>query len=303
MKSYAITKRKVSVIMPAYNAQDYIAEAINSILSQTFSDFSFIIINDGSTDKTAEIVQSYDDNRILFIENPQNIGLVNSLNLGLSYAEGEYVARMDSDDISLPQRLEKQVAFMDSNPDVGVLGTWMLVFGNRNSVTETPAVVGVIDMVYGPPVCHPTVMLRKSVLEEHALRYDCACEYCEDYDLWFRAIHFTKIANLQEVLLHYRWHDANISSVYNVVQLQNSMKVRARVLDFLSSSKKIRMFLLDEKEEIQIKLFGVIPCIAGIMWGTKKSVYKLFGFIPLLRIKRDAVYLFSFLKVAQIFRK
>ena len=113
---------KVTVLMPVYNCEKYLRESIESILNQTFKDFEFLIINDGSSDKSAEIVESYNDNRINFVQNEKNIGLAASLNRGLDIAKGEYIARMDADDISLPERLEKQVRFMETNPQIGICG-------------------------------------------------------------------------------------------------------------------------------------------------------------------------------------
>ena len=118
--------------MPAYNAEKYINEAIDSILAQTFTDFEFIIIDDGSTDSTCAIVESYSDSRIRFFKNEHNLGVAATLNRGLDLARGEYIARMDADDISLPTRFEKQAAYMDSHPDVVVCGTGVECFGARH---------------------------------------------------------------------------------------------------------------------------------------------------------------------------
>ena len=120
---------KLSVIMPAYNAEKYIGEAIESILNQTFTDFEFIIIDDGSSDHTADIIKGFHDERIRFIQNEKNSGVANTLNKGLELSQGEYIARMDADDISLPARFEKQVAFMEANPDVAVVGCGIELFG------------------------------------------------------------------------------------------------------------------------------------------------------------------------------
>lgn len=120
---------KVSVVMPAYNAEKYIGESIKSILNQTFIDFEFIIINDGSRDRTKEIILSYSNDRIVYLENEINSGIVVTLNKGLEYATGEYIARMDADDIAVAERLEKQIEFMEENKDVGVLGTGICIFG------------------------------------------------------------------------------------------------------------------------------------------------------------------------------
>ena len=123
---------KITVLMPVYNGEKYLKESIESILKQTFRDFEFLIINDTSTDESEKIIRSFKDSRIKLIKNEKNIGLTKSLNKGLDLAKGEYMARMDADDISLPKRLEIQVAFMDKNPKIGVIGAWAKVIGESN---------------------------------------------------------------------------------------------------------------------------------------------------------------------------
>jgi glycosyltransferase involved in cell wall biosynthesis len=128
----------VTVLMPVYNTEMYLKEAIDSILNQTFRDFEFIVINDGSTDSTSDIIESYSDPRIIYLQNEKNLGVATSLNKGLSIAKGTYIARMDGDDVSRCDRLEKQVAFMDANPEIGVCGTWLETIGDRNEVWSPP---------------------------------------------------------------------------------------------------------------------------------------------------------------------
>lgn len=113
--------------MPVYNAEKFLKPAIESILNQTFSDFELIIIDDNSNDKTADIIKSYNDNRIKHIVNPNRIGFTNSLNQGLKIAQGDYIARMDADDISDPERFSKEIEFLENNPDIGVCGSWMKI--------------------------------------------------------------------------------------------------------------------------------------------------------------------------------
>ena len=122
---------KVAVLMSVYNGEKYLREAINSILSQTFNDFEFLIINDGSTDGTADILKSYTDSRIKIINNEKNIGLTKSLNKGLKIAKGEYIARQDADDISMPERLKEEVAFLEIHKDYAVVGTFVKIL-NEN---------------------------------------------------------------------------------------------------------------------------------------------------------------------------
>lgn len=200
----------VSVVMPAYNGGKYLREAIDSILAQTFTDFEFIIINDGSTDGTKEIILSYDDPRIVYLENEQNSGICVTLNRGIDAARGKYIARMDSDDISLPERFARQVEYMDAHPGIGVLGTDIEVFGEG----ITPYV---FEQLHTPEECHagllfnscfahPSVMIRKNVLKENILKYNDDFRGLEDYELWWQISKHSKLNNLPEALLRYRHH-------------------------------------------------------------------------------------------------
>ena len=204
--------------MANYNTRiEYLREAIDSILNQTFSDFEFIIIDDGSTDDSLKFIKAYNDDRIVIIENTQNLGLTTSLNIGLSLANGKYIARMDSDDVSLPERFEKQVKFMDENPDVIVCGTWFEKFGVENIVRKP-----VIDnfeyyrcqlLFRDTPItiCHPSAMLRASMLKENSIQYDERYPKAQDYAMWALCSRYGRIDILHEVLLRYRTHESQIS--------------------------------------------------------------------------------------------
>lgn len=248
---------KISVLMPTYNAEKYIKEAIDSILAQTFKDFEFIIVNDGSTDNTAKIVKDYTDPRIGFIDNPENQGLVAVLNQGLDLCRGKYVARMDSDDISHPTRFEAQVNFMDKNKKVGVLGTWFHIFGGGiDRIEEKPICANLADMVQTSPVGHPTAMFRKSVFNKYGLRYDPKYKHAEDYELWQRVIKYTRIGNLQEVLLDYRWSGDNISARHEKEQLFVSEVIKAKIEKKIGKIRLVKpkfddSVLLSELREMQ----------------------------------------------------
>lgn len=205
-----MTAPSVSVVMPAYNAEKYLREAIDSILSQTYTDFEFIIINDGSTDATKEIIQSYTDPRIVYIENEVNSGICVTLNKGLDAARGKYIARMDSDDIALPNRLETQVRYMDSNPGLGASGSDIEVFGvgiephvftQLHSPEECLA-----GLIFNSCFAHPTVIIRKSVLDKHNLRYKDEFRGLEDYELWWQIGKYSGLNNIAQPLLRYRHH-------------------------------------------------------------------------------------------------
>lgn len=232
--------------MPVYNSELYIKEAIDSILNQTFSDFELIIIDDASTDKSVEIIQSYTDSRIQLILKPKNSGYTNSLNYGLTIAKGEYIARMDSDDISLPTRFEKQVAFLEVNSDVVLCGTAFKHIHNDFyvSVPEQNDQIKV-GMLQECKIGHPTVMMRTSFLKKHQLTYNTLMEPAEDYDLWTRMIHLGKFHNLQEPLLRYRVHENQVSSKRNLLQIQKALQIKSNLffnLDKTPSSREVEAY-------------------------------------------------------------
>ncbi len=204
----------ISVVMPAYNAEEYIAEAIKSILKQTYKDFEFIIVNDGSRDRTADIIKSFGDDRIVFINRHDNKGLVFSLNEGISYAKGDFIARMDADDISTPDRFALQLKYFDNHPEVDVLGGSYHCFGNscRTVKRETnPEVVAGL-LRYYCCMAHPTIMMRRKVIYQKEL-YSQDYLYAEDFELWGRLLaRGTVFANIPNVILKYRVTDTHISS-------------------------------------------------------------------------------------------
>lgn len=207
---------RVSIIMSIYERIDFVDEAIESILSQTFSDFEFLIVlekspNQGEIKNTLE--KRYIDKRIRVICNDERLGFAASLNVGFEQARGEYIARMDDDDIALPQRLEKEVEFLDNNKDISVVGTYIKMFMNCNNVCTVPATHKELEVraLTETPIYHPTVMFRKDDFKRHGLKYDTNY-MTEDYELWCRALKVVKFANIQEVLLLYRASGQNATA-------------------------------------------------------------------------------------------
>jgi glycosyltransferase involved in cell wall biosynthesis len=224
---------RVSVLMAVHNGEKYLPEAIKSILSQTFTDFEFLIVDDGSTDRTAEIINSYQDARIKLISNPQNVGLTRSLNRGLDLARGEYIARMDSDDISVPERLAKQLTHMDTHREVAVCGTWAKDIDAEGKVTgvrETPVGEDLEREYWRPsPIIHPSAMIRRAHL--NGLRYDDQIRYAQDFDLWLRLKPHHKLANLPEHLLLYRVHSDSITLARRDDQLRVTYDIFRRCVE------------------------------------------------------------------------
>ncbi|MDD4286888.1 MAG: glycosyltransferase [Candidatus Peribacteraceae bacterium] len=200
----------VSVVMPAFNVEQYIAEAIESILSQSFSDFELIIVNDGSSDRTLNVIEDYArrDPRICYRSNSQNLNAAVAANIGLTLARGIYIARMDADDIAVPQRLEKQVRFLESHPEVGVVGGAMMLMTEDKRILAkreyrlTNEAIQKRIFKYSP-FCHASIMFRKSILDRVGL-YDPRYRTAYDYDLFLRIGLVTKFANLPELLYWYR---------------------------------------------------------------------------------------------------
>lgn len=205
---------KVSVILPAYNAEKYINEAVDSILAQTFRDFELIVINDCSRDRTEELLLAYTDPRLVYLKNEVNLGVAGTLNKGLSVAKGEYIARMDADDISLPQRFEMQVAYLDAHPDTAVLGTALERFGEGipsqiRRFSAAPAAMKA-DLLFACGLAHPSVMMRRQVVADLG-GYDRAYEGLEDYELWCRVAREHAVTALDTVLLRYRVHPQQVT--------------------------------------------------------------------------------------------
>ena len=226
---------KVTVLMPVYNGERYLREAIDSILSQTFCDFEFLIINDASTDSSVEIIKSYTDPRIRLVNNENNLGRCATPNKGLDLARGEYLARMDCDDLCMPTRLEKQVSFLDSHPEVGVCGTWIRLFMGADFIIKYPLSHEEIKchLLLGSQLAGASAMYRKKVFLAHHLYYDLNYKLAEDYELWTRCVYATRLANIPEILYEYRWHPEQISQTDATGLNQYADAVRLRYLSVL----------------------------------------------------------------------
>ena len=202
---YNATLPKISVVMPVYNAEKYLNEAINSVLNQTYSSFELIILNDNSTDYSKAIIESYvaKDSRIVFIDKETNVGPANLRNEGFDLARGTYIALLDADDIAKPTRFEKQIAILKNNPEIGVCGTWFTTFGDKekNKVIQHPEkhnqikVNFLIDCTIG----NSTTFFRKNILGD--IRYNKKYVPVEDYHLWSRLIVKTQFHIIQEALV------------------------------------------------------------------------------------------------------
>jgi len=225
------TEPLISVVMPVFNCDSFIAKSVESILGQTLRDFELIIIDDCSTDKTVEFIKGYQDSRITLIQKPENSGLVASLNLGIELARGKFIARMDGDDISDSRRFEKQVAFLNSNPEVMLCGAWLQLLGTEEIIKypADPENIKIALLDYCA-LAHPVIMMRKDFITTNKLYYDQGFECAEDYDLWTRAVSVGKLTNIPQVLLFYRIHDNQVTVREQYKQAKNSNLCRLRML-------------------------------------------------------------------------
>ncbi|MEO1255901.1 MAG: glycosyltransferase family A protein, partial [Bacteroidota bacterium] len=195
--------------------EKYIGEAIESVQSQAIADWEMLVIDDGSTDKTIEIVKSYqaEDQRIILLQNPKNLGISATRNHGLAHIKGKYVAMLDSDDVFLPNKFKKQIDFLEAHPEVGVLGAWAQHIGRSNRQFTPEEQDGQLRArsLYRCPLVHSSTIIRTSVIEAGNIRYNENYPASNDYDFWVKALPYAKFHNLQEHLVQYRKHDQNIS--------------------------------------------------------------------------------------------
>jgi len=223
---------KVTVVIPAYNSSKYIEETINSILNQSFNDFELLIINDCSNDDTLEIINSYKDNRIRVFSNEKNMGITPTRNRGLELAKGKYVTFMDHDDIAPLYKFEKQVAFLDKNPDIGIYGGSWKFFGDKSLLIKVPNYHEDIRVfsIFHCPFGSSTVMARKSMLNKYNLKYDANYPCSEDYDLWVHCLKHFKGANSDEIFLYYRIHENQASNKRSEILRNSDKKIKENIL-------------------------------------------------------------------------
>ena len=274
---------KVSVLMPVYKTdENYLREAIESILSQTFEDFEFLILDDCPEDDREEIIKSYQDERIKYYKNEKNLGITPSRNKLIDMAKGEYLAVFDHDDISLPERLEKEVSYLDEHPECGVVGCKTQRMSNgKQSKNPTNDHEIKLALMSGCAITHPASMIRKSVLINNNVRYEERFSPAEDYALWCRLIGKTKFYNIHDILVSYRKHPNQTSSLQ-----KNKMKkatklihkfVRAEHPDIWDNVQNNAMSI------VRVKLFGFIPIAKFRHIGLRYD--GLLNHIPFLSIK------------------
>jgi len=251
--------QNLTVLMSVYNGERTLHKAIDSILSQTYNDFEFLIINDGSTDSSKEIILSYSDPRIRFVDNRENLGLPRSLNKALELAQGEYIARMDADDVSSPQRLEKQVKFLKNNQDIDIVAGWIervdeggkhFGFWRADRKNNTPEEI-YYTLHFKNCIAHSSVLFKKKLILK-AGGYNENFTKSQDYELWIRLKKIAKFAKIKEILV--KWYDprTNVSSIKNKERSLNEERLYLRNFSELLSDdnrKEILLFIKDPKRK------------------------------------------------------
>jgi len=278
---------KVSVLMPVYKTdEEYLKEAIESILQQTFTDFEFLILDDCPDDNRENVIKSYQDSRIKYKKNDKNLGISSSRNKLIQMASGEYLAIFDHDDVSLPHRLEKQVAYLDTHPDVGVVSSWINEFPKHRILSYPQNDDDIkLALVKHCVVAHSASMIRKSVLTENHIKYEEIFTPSEDYGLWCRLIGVTKFYNIPEVLFYYRKHANNTSKLQQ--HKMNLATIRIHTVMEEQYPALCKEYQYKSVETTRINLFGVLPLLLITQVSNKINVY-LFNKILFLKIKTQS---------------
>ncbi|MBI1286916.1 MAG: glycosyltransferase [Flavobacteriales bacterium] len=224
----------LTVLMPVYNAEQHLKDAINSVLDQSFQNFKLLIINDGSTDGSMNIIESFNDKRLEVIQLQENGGVVNALNIGIDSIDTKYIARADADDICLPDRFKKQIDFMETHSEVGALGTGfdsLMPDGSIRSGGRFSTEHDIIRLrhLYQIQIIHGTSMLRTDVLKNYGLKFDPDFKHAEDYDFFDRVGNVSRIANIPEPLYLIRHHETRVSEQFSDIQKRNSDRVKVRI--------------------------------------------------------------------------
>ena len=276
---------KISVLMPVYNTNgEYLKEAIESILNQTYQDFEFLILDDGSTNEdTINILNNYiqKDGRIRIIKGKHK-GIGSAINQLIEKATGEFIARMDSDDISVPSRFEKQIAYFEKHPDISILSSSYKTYPEGKPIIH-PENITYLKLLKGCFITHPAVMIRKKDLDKYQLRYNENLKVSEDYELWSRAIRYLKFANIKEPLLKYRvLKNSNFhKNTEEVIQTDN--QIRQNMLDFLTDDKELQdniknLIFVKKSQKLTYRTLEHIFSVKNFCKnGQKRKVFKVLG--------------------------
>lgn len=247
----------VSVVMPVYNGERYLAQAIESILNQTFQNFEFIVVNDGSTDETPAILRRYDRLTVL---NQENQGVAAASNNGIALTSGKYIARLDADDFSLANRLERQVDFLESNPEIGILGSSAYIIDSENrkwGIQKMPLSDAELRWMglFKCPFIHSSVIFRRELVDKINALYDPAFAPSDDYELWIRLLKITRGMNLKSPAILYRVHSKNASTVQKSSIVTHSQEISKKAFA-IYFPQAYDCFTAEEIKDIQSLLYS-----------------------------------------------
>ncbi len=283
---------EVTVLLSVYNGEKYLREAIDSIRNQTFEDFEFLIVNDGSTDRTAEILQSYDDPRIKIVDNAKNIGLTKSLNIGLRMARGEYIARMDADDVSAPERLQREVDFLETHRDYAVVGTFARILNEYSeviSLMDRPIEDALIREFFRRDngIAHGSAMIRMKCLLDVDF-YDESIARAQDYDLWLRLSEKYKLANIPEYLYMWRKHDEQIEAKHIREQKISVVlaMVKNNIVDVEQATQQFINLLVEKTDVLRYMPITIVFSFISITTFGRIGPSKLYRFLAKILLSK-----------------
>lgn len=271
---------EVTVLMPNFNNAPFLREAIDSILNQTFPHFVLLIVDDGSTDNSVEIIKSYTDTRIVLLQKEKNSGIVDTLNVGLEHIKTRYFIRMDGDDLSAPNRIELLYAFMENHPDTGACGSNMVHFGTATHTTNYSLDPDKIKarLIFNGGLSHAGSIFRTKIFKDNGVRYSNDHPYMEDYHLFLTLKDYTNFANIPDILYHYRLLDHNSSIKNHHTLLQRYREIYKKVLT------ELQIELTDKNIDLHLEFF------LGNTLSFKVTEYKAWMDTLLAQNKKHAIF-------------
>ena len=330
----------VSIVMPAYNCESFIGATIESILNQSYSNFEFLIFNDGSTDGTLEAIKQYTDPRIQVFHSDTNNHMVLHLNEGMRIAKGKYIARMDADDIAFPERLQVQIQFLETHPEVGACGSWVERFGDNPGIIKRPESYSDIKMhlLFYTACVHPTMVYRKTIIDQYQLAYRQSYFLAEDYEFYIQLSEVTTIVNLPQALVAVRFHESSTSAtqfdqqnqiLYKIREEQaqkflnrtlsdwetiflaesvgfnrkNLIKSKAFYHDFCKKNKSDKIFPQKKlKRFLEQRIFYTLLTKPRMTFTYVKNIPLLFYFFPALLVQKYCLRYFAHIFIRNFFK-
>lgn len=289
---------KITILMAAFNAENFLKETLDSIFAQSFSDFNLLVVEDGSFDKTLELLKEYKEDRLYILPNEENIRLVASLNRGLKIIQSEYIFRMDADDLIHQDRLKIQYEFMVENQDVDICGSYIKNFGDLNNTIKMPLSDKEIkaSIPFHSIMAHATVVFRTAHLRKHNYDYREKHMFMEDIDLWSRIFKFTKFANIPRELYYYRWEGQNITGANMVSRQEREEKFFEELYSRLGikcSSEEITSFLKkrNTKKVEKLDIKNTLNLFRKILsWNLKTKTLSHPELVMKVKIEREQLF-------------